>query len=87
MRRFIVPVVLTVFILAAAFIAIGVAAGQATDPNILRREVQGESVREISAPPNGKGLPVGSAPQQPNIGFIDGNLIAGGGYFSDKITA
>lgn len=65
MRRFIVPVVLTVLALTAAFIAIEVAVGQATDPNILSREVQGDSVREIAAPPGGK------SPQQPNISFID----------------
>jgi hypothetical protein len=71
MRKFMIPVVLTVFALAAAFIAIEVAVGQATDPNTLSREVQGESVREISAPSDGKGPPEGGAPQQPNIGFID----------------
>jgi hypothetical protein len=65
MRKFIVPIVLTVFALMAAFVAIEVAVGQATDPNILKREVQGDTVREISAPP------AGNAPQQPNIGFID----------------
>jgi hypothetical protein len=65
MRKFMIPVVLTVFVMAAAFVMIGVAAGQATDPDILSREVQGESVREIAAPPGSK------APQQPNIGFID----------------
>ena len=65
MRRFTVPVVLTVFALVAAFVAIEVAVGQATDRNILSREVQGESVREITAPPTG------NAPQQPNISFID----------------
>ena len=50
---------------AGASIAIEVAVGQATNPNILKQEVQGSSVREISAPPTGK------APDQPNIGFID----------------
>ncbi len=50
---------------AGASIAIEVAVGQATDPNVLKREVQGESVREISVPPDVK------APDQPNIGFID----------------
>ena len=65
MRKFIVPVVLAVFVLAAAFIAIEVAVGQAADPKILKREVQGESVREIAAPPTGE------APQQPDISFID----------------
>ena len=51
--------------MAGASIAIEVAVGQATDPTVLKREVQGESRREISAPPTGK------APDQPNIGFID----------------
>jgi hypothetical protein len=65
MRKLSIPMLLAVFVLAAAFIAIEVAVGQATDPNILNREVQGDSVREISAPPGSK------TPQQPNIGFID----------------
>jgi hypothetical protein len=51
--------------LVGAAIAIEVAVGQATDPSILKQEVQGESMREISAPPTGK------VPDQPNIGFID----------------
>ncbi len=50
---------------AGASIAIEVAVGQATNPNILKQEVQGSSVREISAPPDGK------TTDQPNIGFID----------------
>jgi hypothetical protein len=65
MRKLVVPFVVTVLALTAAFIVIGVAAGQATDPNVLKREVQGESVREIVAPSTG------NAPQQPDIGFID----------------
>lgn len=48
-----------------ASIAIEVAFGQTTDPKILKQDVQGDSVREISAPPDVK------APDQPNIGFID----------------
>lgn len=50
---------------AGASIAIEVAVGQGTNPNILKQEVQGSSVREISAPAEGK------TPDQPNIGFID----------------
>jgi len=56
---------LAVFVLLIAFVAIGVAMGQGTDPKIISREAQGENVREISAPPDIK------APDQPNIGFID----------------
>lgn len=65
MRKFTVPVVLAVLVLVAAFVAIGVVVGQAADPNVLSREVQGNNVREIVAPS------AGIAPQQPNIGFID----------------
>ncbi len=65
MRKSIWPIVLALFVLAAAFVAIEVAVGQATDPNILKREVQGDTVREISAQPDGH------VPDQPNIGFID----------------
>jgi hypothetical protein len=57
-------IVLSLAVTGAA-IAIEVAVGQATDPSILKQEVQGESMREISAPPTGK------VPDQPNIGFID----------------
>jgi hypothetical protein len=65
MRKFSVPVILAAVLLLAAFVAIGVVAGQAADPGVLRREVQGASVREILAPPGSV------APQQPSIGFID----------------
>jgi len=65
MRKFIVPVVLTVFALVAAFVAIEVAAGQGTQPRVLSRETQEGNVREVTAPPTG------NAPQQPNISFID----------------
>ena len=63
MRKFIL--LLMIAALAAAFIAIGVARGQGSGLQIIKREAQGDSVREITAPPEG------TAPQQPNIGFID----------------
>ncbi len=65
MRKIIVPIGAVVFILAAAFVAIGVAAGQGTQPRVLSHDAQDGNVREITAPPDGK------APDQPNIGFID----------------
>ena len=65
MRRFAVPVVLVALLLTVAFVAIGVVAGQTANPNVVKREVQGASVREIVAPE------ASIAPQQPAIGFID----------------
>lgn len=65
MRKSSLAMVLALMVLAAAFVAIEVAVGQATDPDVLKREVQGDSRREIAAPPGEK------APDQPNIGFID----------------
>lgn len=65
MRKSSLAMVLALMVLAAAFVAIEVAVGQATDPDVLKREVQGDSTREISAPPGEK------VPDQPNIGFID----------------
>ena len=58
-------IIILALALIGAAVAIEVAVGQATDPNVLKREVQGESLREISVPPDIK------APDQPNIGFID----------------
>lgn len=65
MRKLSLSMALAMFVLLIAFVAIGVAMGQGTDPKIISREAQGENVREISAPPDIK------APDQPNIGFID----------------
>jgi hypothetical protein len=66
MRKFTLLLVIAVLVLATAFITIGVAWGQGPDgPQIINRETQGDNVREITAPATG------SAPQQPNIGFID----------------
>ena len=65
MRKLIVPIGVVVLILAAAFVVIGVAAGQGTQPRVLSHEAQDGNVREVTAPPDGK------APDQPNIGFID----------------
>lgn len=65
MRKFTLPLLIAALMLATAFITIGVARGQGSDPQIIQRETQGDSVREIAAPPDG------DAPQRPNIGFID----------------
>jgi hypothetical protein len=65
MRKITMPLALTVLLLATAFIAIGVAWGQGSGPQIVNRETQGNNVREISAPADA------DVPQQPNIGFID----------------
>jgi hypothetical protein len=69
MRKLGLPLTIAALLLAIAFIMIGVARGQASDPNVLKREVQGDTVREITAPDDG--APNGAAPQQPDIGFID----------------
>ncbi len=66
MRKITMPLALAVLLLATAFVAIGVAWGQGSGPQIVNRETQGDSVREITSPPDD-----GNAPQQPNIGFID----------------
>ena len=65
MHKFRSLIIIISLALAGASIAIEVAVGQTTEPKILKQEVQGESVREISASAEGK------APDQPNIGFID----------------
>ena len=65
MRKFTIPIALAALLLATAFIAIGVAWGQGSGPQIVNRETQGDNVREITAPEDAK------LPQQPNIGFID----------------
>jgi hypothetical protein len=65
MRKLTVPLALAVLLLATAFIAIGVAWGQGSGPQIVNHETQGNNVREITSPPDG------AVPQQPNIGFID----------------
>jgi hypothetical protein len=69
MRRFIVPLVLALVLLAMTFVVIQAARGQGPDgpgqPPVATRETQGENVREIYAPAQI------NAPQQPNISFID----------------
>lgn len=65
MRKLRSLIIILALALAGAAIAIEVAVGQATDPGILKQEIQGENTREISAPPGAK------VPDQPNIGFID----------------
>lgn len=75
MRKLTRPVVLAVLLLVTAFITIGVARGQSSgEPQLINRETQGDSVREITAPDSvtlTDSAPVGAEPQQPNIGFID----------------
>jgi hypothetical protein len=65
MRKITLPLLVAALMLATAFITIGVARGQGSGPQIINHETQGDSVREISAPPEI------NAPQQPNISFID----------------
>lgn len=65
MRKFALPLMVAALMLATAFVTIGVARGQGSAPQSIKRETQGDSVREITAPPGEK------APDQPNIGFID----------------
>jgi hypothetical protein len=65
MRKFTVPM-LTTLLLVAAFVAIEVARGQEPlGPKVIERETQGENTREIVA------LEASAAPEQPNISFID----------------
>jgi len=69
MRRLIVPLVISALMLAAVFIVIERARGQTpTRPDgwqVLKSETEGDSVREIYAPP---GADTSNAP---DIGFID----------------
>ncbi len=66
MRKFSLPLAALLVLAAAAFGVIQIARGQGPDgPQILSREVQGESVREISAPAEV------DLPQAPTISFID----------------
>jgi hypothetical protein len=66
MRKFMTPILVTAFLFIMTFAAIGAARGQTPlGPIVLSRETQSESVREIVAPE------ASTAPQQPNIGFID----------------
>jgi hypothetical protein len=68
MRKVMIPLVLSVFLLGAVFGLVWIARGQGVNRpdgmDVVNSETQGDSVREIYAPP-------GAAPQQPNIGFID----------------
>jgi hypothetical protein len=70
MRKFTLPLTIAALMLATAFITIGVARGQGSDPNVIKRETQGDTLREITAPDDARPAD-GSTPQQPNIGFID----------------
>jgi len=65
MRRFTFSLVLTLLLLTAALGLMQVARGQAPEGRTgATRETQGDSIREV--------VPTGnSAPQSPNIGFID----------------
>ncbi len=54
MRKITMPLALAVLLLATAFIAIGVAWGQGSGPQIVNHETQGDSVREITAPPDSR---------------------------------
>jgi hypothetical protein len=65
MRKVTLALIVTGLTMIAAFIAIGVAVGQGTEPRVLNHETQDGNVREVTAPPTG------DTPQQPNIGFID----------------
>lgn len=66
MRKFMVPIIVTALLFVVAFAALEVVRGQAPlGPQVINRETQGESVREIVAPE------AVAAPQQPNIGFIE----------------
>ena len=66
MRKLAIPMLVTAFLLVVTFVAIGAARGQTPlGPIVLSQETEGESVREIVAPE------ASTAPQQPNIGFID----------------
>jgi hypothetical protein len=65
MRKFTVPLMIATLMLVTAFITIGVARGQGSGPQIINRETQGDTMREITTPPDA------DVPQQPNIGFID----------------
>ena len=66
MRKFVIPILVAVSLFMMAFITIGNVRGQAPlGPIVLSRETQNTGVREIVAPE------ASTAPQQPNIGFID----------------
>ena len=66
MRKFILSIFLAFLLGAASLSLIQTARGQGSgSPNILSREAQGESRREI------EGDPQVESPQVPNIGFID----------------
>jgi hypothetical protein len=66
MRKFAIPILAAALLFVITFVAIGVARGQTPlGPLVLSRETQSESAREIVAPE------ASTAPQQPNIGFID----------------
>jgi hypothetical protein len=66
MRRYFLPLFVTVLLGTAVFGLIQVARGQGSgNPTTLSKETQGENLRELQSPP---GI---NAPDQPNIGFID----------------
>jgi hypothetical protein len=62
MRKFTLPLMIAALMLATAFITIGVARGQGSGPQIINRETQGDSVREITSPDNGAAPLDGNAP-------------------------
>jgi hypothetical protein len=66
MRKLTLPFIISIVLLSATFFVIRNAYGQGqADGVILNQETQGENTREITAPDQA------SAPQQPNISFID----------------
>jgi hypothetical protein len=68
MRKIILPISITIVLLAAIFGVMQAARGQAQaqgDSVVLGQETQGENTREVSGPAQG------SSPDQPTIGFID----------------
>jgi hypothetical protein len=67
MRKLFVPIAMALLMVATVFGTLQIVRGQSDapgNPTIVKQEVDGENVREITAPS-------GDAPQEPNIGFID----------------
>jgi hypothetical protein len=67
MRKLFFPITIALLMVAAVFGTLQIVRGQSDAPGnqtIVKQEVDGENVREITAP-------AGAVPQSPNIGFID----------------
>ncbi len=75
MRKSLIPVLIALFLLGAAFGALAAARGQqASSPPaevILQSETQGFNTRQVSGPAGSAPAQGSTAPNQPNIGFID----------------